>query len=134
MNIQDVKVVQMMTDRMKWLSQRQRVLAENVANSDTPNYVAKDMKKVDFEKIASARHFQMELATTHSSHYSASRLHSQMGAVQENQTPVETSPTGNSVVIEEELIKVADTVVQYQLMTSLYKKQLGMYRMALGNR
>jgi flagellar basal-body rod protein FlgB len=134
MNIQDVKVVRMMSDKMAWLSQRQRVLAENVANADTPNYVAKDLKKVDFEKTANAGTFRVALTTTHSAHIAASRLHSKLGVVQENQTATETSPTGNSVVIEEELIKVADNVGQHQLITSLYKKQLGMYRLALGNR
>jgi flagellar basal-body rod protein FlgB len=134
MNIQDVKVVRMLSDKMTWLSQRQRVLAENVANADTPGYVAKDLKKVDFGKAADAGRFSVELATTHSTHISVSRLNGKLGPVQEDQSAAETSPTGNSVVIEEELIKVADNVGQHQLITSLYKKQLGMYRMALGNR
>jgi len=134
MNIQDVKVVQMMSDKMTWLSQRQRVLAENIANADTPDYVAKDLKKVDFEKSANAGTFRVALTTTHSSHIAAPQLNGKLGPVQEDQSAAETSPTGNSVVIEEELIKVADTVGQHQLITSLYKKQLGMYRLALGNR
>ena len=134
MDILDVKVVRMMNQKLGWLSHRQRVLAQNVANADTPGYAARDLKKVDFEKTSGPRNFRLELATTNKAHIQSTTLHSKLGAEQEDQKAYETSPTGNSVVIEDELIKVANTANQHQLMTGLYRKQVGMFRLALGSR
>ena len=47
---------------------------------------------------------------------------------------METSPTGNSVVLEEQLIKVSETQIQYSMLTNLYRKQADMLRMAIGRR
>ncbi len=47
---------------------------------------------------------------------------------------IETSPTGNSVVLEEQLIKVSETQIQYSMLTNLYRKQADMIRMAIGRR
>jgi flagellar basal-body rod protein FlgB len=132
MDFLDVKVVRMINHKMGWLSHRQRVLAQNIANADTPKYIAKDLKEVDFEKTSGSREFRLKLANTHKSHIQSSNLHSKFGLEQEDQKPYETSPTGNSVVLEDELIKVANTVSQHQLMTGLYRKQIGMFRLALG--
>jgi flagellar basal-body rod protein FlgB len=38
----------MISRRMDWLSQRQTVLSQNVANADTPNYQPRDLKTLDF--------------------------------------------------------------------------------------
>ena len=38
MAITDIPILQMLRTRLQWSQERQRVLAENVANSDTPNY------------------------------------------------------------------------------------------------
>ena len=42
MPISDIPILSMLRQRMQWHQVRQEVLAENVANSDTPNYQAKD--------------------------------------------------------------------------------------------
>ncbi|MBT7747468.1 MAG: flagellar basal-body rod protein FlgB, partial [Alphaproteobacteria bacterium] len=44
----------------------------------------------------------------------------------------ETSPDGNSVVLEQQLMKVTETKMDYELMTNLYRKHMGMLRTALG--
>ena len=38
MSIGDSAIFGMMSDKMSWLSQRQRVLSQNIANADTPNF------------------------------------------------------------------------------------------------
>ena len=134
MDFLDIKVVRMVNQKMGWLNHRQRVLAQNIANADTPSYVAKDLKEIDFEKTSKPRTFRLQLANTHKTHIQSSTLDTKLGAEQEDQKAYETSPTGNSVVIEDELIKVANTVSQHQLMIGLYRKQVGMFRLALGNR
>ena len=44
----------------------------------------------------------------------------------------ETTPSGNRVSLEEEMMKVGETATQHHLMTSLYRQQLGLIRTALG--
>ena len=48
--------------------------------------------------------------------------------------PFETTPMGNSVVLEEQMAKVGETGVNYKLATNLYRKHIGMLRMALGTK
>ena len=48
MPISDIPILSMLRDRMEWHQERQRVLAENVANADTSNYQAKDLAPPDF--------------------------------------------------------------------------------------
>ena len=43
MPITDIPILSMLRTRMEWHQERQRVLAENVANADTPNYRPRDL-------------------------------------------------------------------------------------------
>ena len=53
MNLPDVPLFSMLRERMTWLNQRQDLLSQNVANADTPGYVARDLKPLDFEQALS---------------------------------------------------------------------------------
>ena len=47
-------LLSMLRTRMTWLHQRQDVLSQNVANADTPGYVARDLKPLDFKDMLHA--------------------------------------------------------------------------------
>ena len=100
MDLGDIKLFQALNARMSWLTDRQRVLAQNVANADTPNYMAGSKKDDGLSRTQQAR--------------------------------VESSPTGNSVVLEEEMMKVSETVADYELMSNLYRKSVGLLKLAIG--
>jgi flagellar basal-body rod protein FlgB len=51
MNLNNLKLFHAMKENMDWLSQRQRLIAQNISNADTPNYEAKDLKVLDFKKV-----------------------------------------------------------------------------------
>ena len=71
MNLPDVPLLSMLKSRMSWLEARQDVLSQNVANADTPGYVAHDLKPMDFESLlknAGGSQFQPGLAVTDSRH------------------------------------------------------------------
>ncbi|MBM3511367.1 MAG: hypothetical protein FJX61_14700 [Alphaproteobacteria bacterium] len=53
MNLQKVPILSMLTKKMSWLNERQRVLAQNIANADTPGYRPSDLKNVDFARQVS---------------------------------------------------------------------------------
>ena len=52
MAITDIPILSMLRTRLQWSQERQRVLAENVANADTPNYRARDLAPPKFEAPA----------------------------------------------------------------------------------
>ena len=132
MNLPEVPLLSMLKSRMSWLETRQDVLSQNVANADTPGYVAKDLKAVDFEsmlKSAGGGEFRPGLAVTDPRHIaiSASAENAANGGAE-----VETNPNGSSVSLEEEMIKVSDTQAQFSAVTNLYSKALQLMRTAIG--
>ena len=54
MPINDIPILSMLRERMQWQQARQQVLAENVANADTPDYQAKDLAPLDFSQQLTA--------------------------------------------------------------------------------
>lgn len=121
----------MLTTKMDYLVQRQRVLAENVANADTPNYAARDLKPLDFDAVLRGQAGALGLARTHQSHQTAPGGDERFRA-NGSDTVYEVAPSGNAVVLEEQLMKVDVTRADYQLATNLFRKYQSLYRMALG--
>ena len=133
MDLQKLSLFRMMSDKMDWLAQRQQVLSQNVANADTPEYAARDLKPLDFRDVARReKSFQMQLAVTNAAHIRPATNDVGPHPVTETRRPYETSPSGNSVVLEEQLIKVAETAADFQTATKIYSKYLQMFRIAIG--
>lgn len=120
-----------MAKRMDWLGQRQRVLAENVANSDTPKYVPKDLDEGKFLSLLRRRIQPVEPQQTNASHMRGTVFRDGPADSSRQKETYETSPSGNAVVLEEQLMKVARTQDDYQTMTNLYRKHMEMVRVAL---
>jgi flagellar basal-body rod protein FlgB len=133
MNFTDVPLFGMLRERMSWLNARQTILSQNVANADAPGYTAKDLKPLDFEQMlkqSTPSPFNTDLMTTDPRHISVSKNDS---AFEESDTPdAQATSSGNTVSLEEEMMKVADTQAQYQTATNIYAKALGMFRTAIG--
>ena len=116
------------TSKMSWLTQRQNVIAQNIANVDTPEYQAKDLAPLDFKKTLNAT---MTPERTNKMHMVG--LHSPDGAKSDREKkPYEITPSGNSVSIEEQMQKAASTGIEYQMITTLYQKNIGLIKAALG--
>ncbi|WP_340118642.1 flagellar basal body rod protein FlgB [Pelagibius sp. 7325] len=120
--------------RMDWLGQRQQVLAQNIANADTPDYVPHDLKPQEFRRMVE-RSFAPNLkpVATQGGHIQSSSLKADDRGV-EDKNPYEIAPSGNAVVVEEQLVKVTQTQNDYNAITNLYKKQVAMFKMALRGR
>jgi flagellar basal-body rod protein FlgB len=131
MDLSKFPVFRMMSGKMSWLSSRQGVLSQNIANADTPKYKPMDLKEVDLRKPDTASQFHVELTRTHESHIARSGEKQDFRSGKQDD-PYETLPTGNAVVIEEQLMKVAQNRHDYELMTQLYRKHMQMFHIALG--
>jgi len=130
MNLPDIPLFSMLRQRMSWLNQRQDVLSQNVANADTPRYVARDLKALDFDQLMGASS-GTKMTTTNARHIAISTSHG--GKFEDHETPdQESDPNGNAVSLEVEMIKVADTQAQYQAAANLYAKAITMMKTAIG--
>lgn len=131
--INDVPLFGLLKAKMRWHEARQKLLAENVANSNTPSYRAKELKPLAFEPLNSAhRSAPAAAARTDPAHFKTASLRTEDGFAEDNAPDFEVTPAGNGVVLEEEMMKVAANQFDYQLASSLYSRSLGLIRAAIG--
>jgi flagellar basal-body rod protein FlgB len=132
MNLPEMPLLSMLKSRMSWLEARQDVLSQNVANADTPGYVARDLKPMDFESLLKKTSgvFREGLTVTDPRHIAIAPV---SGGFDSAETPdISATPNGNSVSLEQEMIKVSDTQGQFQAASNLYAKAMQLMRTALG--
>jgi flagellar basal-body rod protein FlgB len=132
MAVTDLPLFSMLKTRMYWLEERQRVLAENVANADTPGFRGRDLKQLDFHDLlrGAGGAGGVTLAATNPGHI---RSDGGQFAV-DGRGGFETTPRGNAVVLEDEMLKVAQTQMDHQAATALYARGVGLIKTALGRR
>jgi flagellar basal-body rod protein FlgB len=131
MDLRNTGLFKLLSDKMSWHSQRQQVLAQNIANADTPEFKPRDLEAFDFRKDL-RKSFRMELAATSSQHLPGTLAAGSSFKSGAERKPYETSPDGNQVVLEEQMLKVGQNAVDYQAATNIYRKQLGMLKSVLG--
>ena len=110
--------------KLDWLQNRQRVLAQNVANADTPNYQARD-----------ERPFSSTLSALEVTPVQTDAMHLAGGGTDPGTFEIQSSgrsPDGNAVSVEAEMTKVAETDNQQRFVTNLYGKYMAMFNTALG--
>jgi flagellar basal-body rod protein FlgB len=130
MNFSQLPLFSMLSKRLDWLNSRQKVLAENVANADTPGYRPKDVKEIPFaQMVQGASSFQMAMT---SGKHLGSPPNSSSSTRTDKTKPIETTLSGNAVTLDVELMKISQTAESHELATSLYHKQLSMFRNVLG--
>src|ERR1700734_3224714 len=128
MPITDIPILWMLRERIEWHQERQRVLAENVANADTPNYHAKDLTPPDFSHEIQVT--SLGLDRTNPLHINAQASGGSAFAT-DNSGRYEIRPRGNSVTHEDEMMKVASNQMEYEAVTSMYTHSLGLIRIAI---
>lgn len=134
MTTQDIALFKALGAKMNYLNQRQRVISENISNADTPNYMPRDLTKVDFSAVLkgiTGGSADVHMKTTDAQHLPAPDT--VQDAQEKKQKRVyEVAPVGNAVVMEEQLINSNQTMIDYNLMTSLYQKNIGLIKTAIG--
>lgn len=133
MSITDLSVFQAIKSKMRWHQSRHAVLAENVANADTPGYRAHDLKKMTFgDEMAAQLATRPVSATVTNSRHMAAAMSGNGQFRTEDAHQFEVRPSGNSVVLEEQMMKATANQLDFQAASSLYSRGLGMLKTALG--
>jgi flagellar basal-body rod protein FlgB len=138
MNLAEIPIFAMLRGRLGYLSERQKVLAQNVANANTPNYISKDLKPFSFEAHVRAQGGGLaqpvSATTSQAGHIPLSTDRARVtaaGAYKAEKAPgPEVTLNGNSVVLEEEMIKMTDARMNYDAAIGFYQKSLNLLRLA----
>jgi flagellar basal-body rod protein FlgB len=113
--------------RLTWTAQRQAVLAGNIANANTPGFRARDV--TSFADVLAGTG-SMAPVQTQPGHLAGS-LPTGVASLAKQRSTVRARD-GNAVALDEQLTKVADTETTQSLVTSIWKKYVGMFNTALG--
>lgn len=134
MDLRSIPLFSLLTQRMSWLAKRQSILAQNIANIDTPGYKPLDLSTRDFRSLARSAAGRMKLRTTNAGHLTGAGTEAGGRATVVKSPTTETTITGNAVVLEDEMMKIGQTRMEYELATSLYRRNVSMLRRAIRGR
>lgn len=135
MSIGETNVLSLLRESMGFFSERQRVLAQNVANADTPGYTPEDISEAEFHRAltrqmqGSASPAAVTLAATQPGHIQPAGGESRSYSVV-SRPDSETTVNGNSVNLEEQMVRAQENRLRYETAMSLYQKSLAIMRMA----
>ncbi|MDC0739472.1 flagellar basal body protein [Cognatishimia sp. SS12] len=115
MNLDAQNLFELASRRLKWLSDRQKVVSENIANADTAGYRAREVEGFEaYMRAAEGREVSPDANILQSSHTWGEDL------------------TGNNVVLEEQMLEATSTAGQYRIAANLYRKAHEMIRAVSG--
>jgi flagellar basal-body rod protein FlgB len=136
MRLDDIPLFSMLKGRLGYLNERQRLVSENVANADTPGYVPRDLKAYSFSAALAKETGGMNLAGAGDTGLAMT----QAGHMTTESRPMRNSPVlardsettldGNAVVLEEQMVKMAESRMAYDAAIGFYQKSMNMLRMA----
>lgn len=133
MAVTELPLFSMLKTRMRWLETRQRLLAENVANAETPGYRGRDLKQQDFTRQLQAA-TSVQMISTNNGHLAGVTQNDPSFAAADRTQSFEVTPRGNSVSLEDEMMRIAQNQMDHQTAATLYSRSLGLIKTAIGKR
>ena len=130
MDLMRIPLFDALVKRMTWLGDRQTVLAENVANADTPGYAPRDLRPPNFHDLVQQTRSQVTLVTTQPDHI-AVKPSLVDETVREDSS--DRSLDGNGVSLEREMMKVSQTANDFALTSTLYRANINLIKTAIGS-
>ena len=125
LNTSQPELFDLLERKLDWIDSRQRVLAQNIANVNTPAYVSRDVSPF----AATLGQFDVEPVRTNPLHLAGYSPPSSSRITRAK----EHAPDGNAVGLEDQLTKVADDEGAQALTGNLWKAYMGMFMTALGH-
>jgi flagellar basal-body rod protein FlgB len=136
MAINDLPILSALRTKMQWHQERQRVLAENVSNANTPNFKPTDLVEPKFD--GKGADVSGAMGTLGMMRTSAGHIGAIGGGPSfkgdGGRSGFLTKPAGNAVNLEDQMLKVSANQMDYAAATSLYTRSLGLLKTAIGKR
>lgn len=132
MDLTKMPLFSLMARRMDWLTQRETVLAQNIANANSPEYKARDLTKASFREMLQPSLPHVQLVADQPGQIQPPKSGPASFRDAKEKHVYETSLDGNAVSLEEQMMKVSDTQGNYRLVTNLFEKQVSMLKQAIG--
>lgn len=133
MSLLDSPYFSLLQERLGQLAQRQRLIAENIANAATPGFTPRDIDGRALARAAEQRatgRGGVTVALTHPGHMAPAGGRSATAAQIIDRPDTETTIDGNSVVLEDQMVRAAETRMAFESGLALYQKGLQLMRMA----
>lgn len=129
MKLDEIPLFSMLKGRLGYLAERQKVIAQNVANADTPGYVGRDLNQpTDFARALAEGGGGVRMARTSAMHIAPAGATTRFESRAAPDS--ETTLDGNSVVVEEQMLKMAESRMAYDAAIGFYQKSMQMLRLA----
>jgi flagellar basal-body rod protein FlgB len=130
MRLDNIPLFDAIRGRLGWLEERQRVIAQNVANSDTPGFAARDLRASDDFAHAMMRQTQgVGMMRTSAAHIAVQPQRA-INYASMASPDSETTLDGNSVVVEEQMLRMAESRMAHDAAIGFYQKSMNMLRTA----
>jgi len=136
MDLNQLPIFSLITEKMNFLNKRQEAIAGNLANADTPGYRVRTVKAPDFSRyiVPGNDENELKIARTDENHIATGAR--RLGGVSAVEAAIhgreQYSPDGNSVDVTDQVMQMADTQIQYNMATNVYRKQVQLLKMAIG--
>lgn len=132
MSMGNIPLFTALAEKMKWHQTRQTLLAENVANAETPGFKGRDLAAFSFaEHMRNVSTATISTKVTTAGHIVAESSGTD-GFATRTINSFEVTPEGNGVTLEDEMMKITSNQMDYQTVTTLYSRSMRLLRTALG--
>jgi flagellar basal-body rod protein FlgB len=134
--LEEIDLMRLTGDRMRYLTEQQTLIARNIANADTPGYLAETSAPFSFKSAllrtggAAGSAAPLALAATQAGHIAmpqggatVSRPRASAGS--------DEKPDGNTVSLEEQMVKSTDVQNNFSLASAAYTKSVGLIKLGI---
>ena len=112
--------------KLKHLNQKQSVISQNIANSDTPHYKTRDLADINFSSGMG-----VQLQATSPYHITSANAATDFKYLEQKNSG-NTTLDGNNVNLEEQMLKMAQTDMEYNKTIGLMRQINGLVSTAIG--
>ncbi len=124
MGLDDIPLFAMLKSKMNYVNARQQLVAQNVANADTPGYMPQDLKPFSFAAMTKAASVGLTVDQPGQMPVGPS---AKMGPLKPQDTPdTEARIDGNQVVLEDQMNKLTQSRIDYETAVDLYQQSMSM--------
>ena len=139
MDLNGIPLFSMLQSKLGYLSERQKIIAQNVANASTPGFTPSDLKPFDQQPGLDpraqagvlAKPAQTDSGTSLGASVASHRPDQPKTYASMTAPDSETTLDGNQVVLEEQMLKMSESRADYDAAVGFYQKSLGLLHMAI---